>query len=306
MTHAKLGSIARWQLSKPSVKRVSFPIDSVDLDFLRENKTESTVTWIGHATFLLQHAGKNILTDPHFSDRASPFSFVSPKRTTPPAISIADLPKIDYVVISHDHYDHLDQTSVIALCQKQKDQCPLFFVPLKLGRWLSKRGINNWVELDWWQSHLVDGWKFTAVPTQHFSGRGLKQNNTLWAGWVLENAQNSINKRFFFAGDTGYSNDFKKIGEVFESIDVAMIPIGAYAPRWFMKEVHVTPEEAVRIHCDVESKLSVAMHWGAFVLTDEPMDQPPIELRRSLDKNGINPKAFIVPNHGKILRLNEC
>lgn len=251
--------------------------------------------WACH--FLISINGKHILTDPVFSDRASPSQVVGPKRATPPACAIKDLPPIDYVVLSHDHYDHLDENSVLELNEHFK---PQFILPLKCGVWFDKRGIHNWVELDQWQSTKIWDIEFHCVPTQHFSGRGLKPNPTLWAGWVIESnpLSNETPHKIFFAGDTGYSKDFKDIGNEHGPIDLALTPIGAYEPRWFMKEVHVNPEEAVRIHLDVKSKQSISMHWGSFILTDKPMNQPPIQLTKALNKHKVDHDVFVTIQHG--------
>lgn len=303
-THTSLIKALKWQLSKPKIAALAQQIVDNKAKLLGEHE-QSQAVWIGHATFLVQHQGLTILTDPVFSERASPVQFAGPKRTTDAAISISELPHIDIVVVSHDHYDHLDKQSVIELWQKQSDNPPIFVLPLKLGKWFSKLGIDNWIELDWWQAAVVKGWTFTAVPVQHFSGRGLVQNNTLWAGWVMESAetkqQNS--KRIFFAGDTGYSDDFKQIGAKFGHMDLSLLPIGAYEPRWFMKEVHVNPEEAVKIHLDVKSTFSIGMHWGSFVLTDEHMDAPPKALEVAKSKHFIAADEFITVTHGEVLPL---
>ena len=157
------------------------------------------------------------------------------------------------------------------------------------------------IELDWWESHQVGNWKYHAVPVQHWSRRGLLDTNkVLWAGWVVE----APDKRLFFAGDTGYSKDFKDIGNRFKSMDLSLIPIGAYAPRWFMKDMHCSPEEAVQIHLDVNSKQSIGMHWGTFLnLTDEPLDEPPVRLQKAVQSKGLNPETFITLKHGETLRL---
>lgn len=302
-THSSLLKAIKWQLNRPKLETISQPIAEPS-DKLTQVETQGQLVWIGHATFLLQYQGLAILTDPVFSKRASPVQFAGPKRTTPAALSIAQLPHIDVVVVSHDHYDHLDKHSVLELWQQQVDKPPLFVVPLKVGKWLDKLGIDNWIELDWWQSAEALGWTFTAVPVQHFSGRGLVQNNTLWAGWVLRSPAPEC-KQVFFAGDTGYSPDFKAIGERFSQMDLSLLPIGAYEPRWFMREVHVNPEEAVKIHLDVNSRLSVGMHWGSFVLTDEQMDAPVQELEIAKSNYDIADDAFITLVHGEIFSLAD-
>lgn len=306
LMHTKASNVLKWKLHSPRVKRITFPNKRQNFSVLADQNAEG-LSWIGHATFLLRLNGLTILTDPHFSKRASPSQSVGPKRTTPPALKIKELPHIDVVVVSHDHYDHLDRDSVISLVKAQADHPPLFIVPLKLGAWLSRLGVENWRELDWWENTTFSGLTFHAVPVQHFSGRGLVQNNTLWAGWVLEwpsdKASEGSSKKLFFAGDTGYSEDFEAIKQCFGPMDISLIPIGAYEPRWFMKEVHVNPEEAVKIHIDLDSKLSIGMHWGSFVLTDEPMDVPPKHLQQAKDKLGVPDGAFIVVEHGAVARI---
>lgn len=297
LTHTRLADFFKWKSASPKVERIAFPISKQVVNPKDKREPQNAVTWIGHATFLIEYAGLNILTDPHFSKRASPVQWAGPARTTQPALSIEDLPHIDVVVVSHDHYDHLDLNSVRALKQKQASKPPMYMVPLKVGRWLSRQGIKDWIELDWWQSTKHLGWQFTSVPVQHFSGRGAIQNNTLWAGWVLE-APESSPYRLLFVGDSGYSSDFKEIGRRFAPFDLSLIPIGAYEPRWFMREVHVNPEEAVRIHLDVGSKKSIAMHWGSFILTDEPMDQPPLHLQQAKQKLNVEDSEFVVVDHG--------
>ena len=241
----------------PVQEKVNFERVEPDLDFLCSNRIEETLTWIGHSTFLWQFGGTNLMTDPHLTDRASPVGFAGPKRVMKPAISLADLPKLDVVLISHNHYDHLDKKTVLKISEKQKNNPPLFLLPLGMKEWFEDVGIKEHVvELDWWDTYSVGAWKYHAVPVQHWSRRGLLDTNeVLWCGWV-----GSPNKRFFFAGDTGYSNDFKDIGERFPQMDLSLIPIGAYAPRWFMKDMHCNPQEAVQIHLDVNSQKSIGMH----------------------------------------------
>jgi N-acyl-phosphatidylethanolamine-hydrolysing phospholipase D len=275
-------------------KKVQFPLATPDPGFLAANRTRPTLTWIGHSTFLVQAGGFNVLTDPHFTPRASPFQFAGPERFTPPGLSLANLPALDAVLISHDHYDHLDEGSVRWLAQHHPKA--VFFVPLGLRGWMQKRHAKNVVELDWWQRHDGHGFSVTAVPAQHFSGRGPHdRNRTLWCGFVFEAA----GKKVYFAGDTGYSKDFADIGKRLGPIDLALLPIGAYDPRWFMKAMHVNPEEAVKIHRDIGSRQSVAMHWGTFRLTEEPADEPPQALARALAEAGVAPEQFWVLQHGE-------
>lgn len=276
-----------------------FPVEKPEAERLAANRVETTLTWIGHSTFLFQHRGLNVITDPVFSERASPIGFAGPKRYTPPAMHVDHLPPIDIVLLSHNHYDHLDRDAVKKIARRNEGRTK-FLVPLKVADWFRREGIDNVVELDWWDdTSPVDGRagvRAWFVPAQHFSGRALNDRNaTLWGGWVLE----IDGLRLFFAGDTGYGKDFADIGAVFGGFDLSLIPIGAYEPQWFMNAVHVNPEDAVRIHRDVKSRLSIGMHWGTFILTDEPVDEPPQRLARALAAQDIDPHAFATMRHGE-------
>lgn len=299
LPHRSLLNLLRWKLFERLPEGVSIAVEHSDHTVFSTSE-QTLISWIGHATFLMRHQGLNIITDPHFSERASPVQWAGPKRYAPPALEIDALPELDVVIISHDHYDHLDRNSVLAIHRKQKNNPPLFLLPLGLGKWFSKHGIDNWIELDWWESHCHQGWTFSAVPTQHFSGRFIRQDRTLWCGWVFEAPDE---KRVFFAGDTGYSNDFKNIGNHFGGMDLSLLPIGAYEPRWFMKPIHVNPEEAVLMHQDLKSELSLAMHWGSFMLTNEPMLEPPKALQIAKQNHGIEDSRFTVIKPGSILPL---
>jgi L-ascorbate metabolism protein UlaG (beta-lactamase superfamily) len=261
-----------------------------------------SVTWVGHATVLLRVGGLSVLTDPHFSERASPISFAGPKRVVPPVPAIAELPHIDAVVVSHNHYDHLDQNSVRRLAE-QAGGSPRFFVPLGLKDWFARRGIDDVVELDWWDKVDFKGLEVHLVPVQHWSKRTLTdENRSLWGGWVVRHPELS----FFFAGDTGYSRDFVEIGKRFGGFDVAAIPIGAYAPRWFMQIMHVDPAEAVQVHQDVKARQSIAIHWGTFAhLTDEILYEPPQRLAEERRKAGLRERDFVVLKHGETLVLRK-
>lgn len=296
-----IGSLLRWarEFRRSSRGGVVFDLSGNDPAWLAENRSENSLTWIGHDSFLLQWNGLNVLTDPHFSERASPFSFIGPRRLAPPGLAFDDLPDIDWVLISHNHYDHLDDRTVQRLARRYPEA--YFVVPRGLRRWLSRRGVRSIIELDWWQRAARDALTVSAVPAQHFSGRGLfDRNRTLWCGYVIEVA----GQRVYFAGDSGYSRDFADIGARFAPVDLALIPIGAYDPRWFMRPMHVDPEEAVRIHEDVGARRSVAMHWGCFRLTSEPVDEPPERLRRALQARGLTEQDFNVMPHGATLRLD--
>lgn len=291
--------LLRKRLHQGRIPCEDFPLAANDPAFLRQNRTQPTLTWVGQSTFLLQIEGMNLLTDPHFTERASPLSWIGPKRWGKPGLSIEQLPEIDFVLISHNHYDHLDLSSVRQLVERAVGKHPpRFFVPLGLKAWFEEIGIAQVTELDWWEMATDRGWTFHAVPAQHFSGRSLSdRNQTLWAGWVAQRG----NFKFFFAGDTGYSPDFLEIGQRLGPFDLSALPIGAYDPRWFMQPVHVNPEEAAQIHKDIRSRRSVAMHWGTFKLTDEPMREPPRRLAEACARLEIPANEFLVLQHGETL-----
>jgi len=300
MVDKSFKDLVSWMWNRQTPEPKPFPVLSPDSSFLKTNLSQPTLTWIGHSTFLIQIDGVNILTDPHFSDRASPVSFAGPKRYTRPAMTIGNLPRIDVVLISHDHYDHLDLPSVVELFSRQPDSPPVFLTGLKVKARLEDEGITTAQEYDWWESVSLAGFTFHCVPVQHFSGRSLTdRNSTLWCGWVAERNGYKI----FFAGDTGYSDDFKQIHSRLGDMDLSLLPIGAYDPRWFMKSHHVAPEEAVQIHQDVHSRQSVGMHWGTFILTDEPVDEPPVRLRKIMVEKGLDPESFVAFQHGETRML---
>lgn len=243
--------------------------------------------WLGHACVLLRVGGLHVLTDPVLSPRASPFSFAGPKRRTPVPATVAQLPVIDAVLISHNHYDHLDRRSVRQLARRFPDA--LFLVPLGLRAWLEREGARRVQELDWWQSTRLGDAEFTCVPARHWSARSLwDRNRTLWGGWVMRHA----GVCFYFAGDTGYSERLAEIGARLGPIDLAALPIGAYAPRWFMRGQHVDPAEAVQLHRELGCRRSLAIHWGAFELADEPLDEPPALLAEALREQGVPAEEF--------------
>lgn len=263
----------------------------------RIHNNEIRITFVNHATFLIQVDGKNILTDPVWSDRASPFQLIGPKRMRPPGIRFQDLPHIDAVLISHNHYDHLDIHTVKKLHERYS---PHFIAPLGVPAYLRKHGIEDISELDWWEEQQLDERiKVSAVPAQHFSGRGLSdRDKTLWCGFMLECHSGNI----YFAGDTGYDGFFEEIGEQFNPIDTALIPIGAYRPRWFMEPIHVDPEQAVLIHKKVRADTSIGMHFGTFPLADDGMHEPKEDLARARRKHGLSESDFITLEEGEAYR----
>lgn len=250
--------------------------------------------WIGHSTYLIEVGGLTLLTDPVWDEYCSPIPIAPLKRLTPPPLSLRDLPPIDLVLISHNHYDHLDAKTVAFL--KRHHPKIEWIVPVGLSPWFQKRRIVKVRELNWWQSHCFSRFCITATPTQHFSGRTLwDQNKTLWNGYVLE----SGDKKIYFTGDTGYnSHDFKEIGERWRGFDLSLIPIGAYIPREFMKTVHIDPKEAVQIHQDVRSRFSLGMHWKTFRLSDEHIDSPPYDLYLAMKEKQLPFSAFLPVNPG--------
>jgi N-acyl-phosphatidylethanolamine-hydrolysing phospholipase D len=284
------------------------PQVKIDLDRLHHPKDPFQITWIGHSTFLIQINGINILTDPIFAERASPLSLVGPKRYTEPATVIENLAKIDFVLISHNHYDHLDQSSIAQL-QQHSPQIK-WFIPLGNRALLIDEDVpeDHIVEMDWWQERsiktsLKSDIKFTCTPAQHWSARGLFDRfKALWSSWVIEIGDQKI----YFAGDTGYNDvQFKEIGDRFKDFDLALIPIGAYAPRWFMKAMHVDPNEAIQMHRDLKSKFSIGMHWGTFPLTAEPAIEPMDQLKKLVKNLGLNENEFITIAIGETFRINQ-
>jgi N-acyl-phosphatidylethanolamine-hydrolysing phospholipase D len=270
-----------------------------DLALLHSTTGNPSVTWIGHATVLLRLGGLNVLTDPHFSERASPVSFAGPKRYHPPGVALADLPEIHAVVISHNHYDHLDLDSVRQLYERSGGRLH-FFVPLGLKAWFADLGIDTVSELDWWEQAEIRGVRFTLTPVQHWSARGLfDRNRTLWGGWAI----NSPDLHLFFVGDTGYSADFREIGRRLGPFDFAVLPIGAYEPRWFMRAQHVDPAEALRIHQDLRARQSLGVHWGAFEMADDALDAAPRALVAARREAGMDESEFFMLRVGETRRI---
>jgi L-ascorbate metabolism protein UlaG (beta-lactamase superfamily) len=235
------------------------------------------VTWINHSTMLVQMDGLNILTDPIWSERCSPVSFAGPKRHRAPGLRFEDLPPIDVVLVSHNHYDHMDLATLRRL------RAPIL-VPLGNTALLARHGIGGSRDLDWWESAPVSARvTVTAVPAQHFSARAMSDRNaSLWCGFVISGPSGQV----YFAGDTGWGSHFEEIGRRFGAIRVAMLPIGAYEPRWFMKPAHISPAEAVEAHVLLRARTSIAMHWGTFRLSDEGEMDPANDLAAAVRAKG--------------------
>lgn len=309
-----------WRRGLPKAPTQATPSQAPDLALIASNSearnagkpnASPAITWIGHASMLVQAGRLNVLVDPMFSEWASPVSFMGPRRAQPPGLTLAQLPPIDVVVISHNHYDHLDEPSVKALAERGRATGaePLFIVPLGLKPWLAARGITRVIELDWWQQHRHGGTTFYLTPAQHWSARSFTdRSETLWGGFAVF----APDFHWFYSGDTGYSKDFEDIrarfsgpasagglGAQWRGFDLAMIPVGAYEPRWFMKEQHVNPAEALQIHRDLGVRQSVGVHWGVFALTGESLDQPPKDLAAARQQTGMTEKEFFLMRIGE-------
>ena len=260
---------------------------------LRAAPPARTITWIGHATLLVQVDGLSVVTDPNWSERAGPTSFIGARRLNAPGVAFEALPRIDVVTISHDHYDHLDLPTVKRLAATHD---PLFVVPLGLKAWFVDNGMPHVVELDWWQEHDHRGVRFVCTPAQHFSQRSFWDGNRrLWASWAVLGRE----RRFYHGGDTGYFAGFKEIGRRLGPFDVAALPIGAYLPPEIMKWVHTTPEQAVQAFVDLGARTMLGMHWGTFDLADEPLDEPPTRMLADISRRGID------PSRAWVLKLGE-
>ena len=262
-------------------------------------KGEVVVTFINHATFLIQTQELNILTDPVFATRVSPFKWVGPKRVHPPGIPLKKLPRIDMILISHNHYDHLDLSSLKKIAKKYK---PHIYVPLGDKGWLRKSGLKNVQEMDWWQSLTQKGHTVHFLPAKHNSGRSLvSENSSLWGSFLIELPNGA---KLYFAGDTAYSEHFKKISDTFGPMDLSFLPIGAYLPRDVLKDIHMDPDDAVLAHIDLASRYSVAMHFGTFQLSDESYWDPLIDFNKAIIIHQVPESQFRLPGAGQTLKFN--
>jgi L-ascorbate metabolism protein UlaG (beta-lactamase superfamily) len=258
----------------------------------RPSGDQVVATWLGHASFLLQTATDNLLVDPVFSERVSPVTWAGPRRVHPPGLAFEALPRIDTVLVSHDHYDHCDLASLRRLAT---EHAPRFVAPLRHADLFAQADIapERLTELDWWQTFtLPSGLELTLTPSKHWSNRfGSPRNHRLWGGFSLRRGA----KRIWFVGDTGYDAEiFRAVRTRCGAPDLALVPIGAYEPRWFMAPMHLNPAEAVQLHRDVDARLSIGMHWGTFQLTDEGRDDPVNALEAARRAAGIGPEQFRV------------
>ena len=276
----KLGSF----LSKPTG---DIPHTYNDGSILKQNKPY-TITWIGHSTCLIQLEGLNILTDPVWSERIGPVSWAGDVRAIDPGIALDKLPPIDIVLISHNHFDHLDEQTILTLAKNTNTR---FFVPLRIRDWFEDRGISNVEELDWWEGVTYKNLKIICAPAQHFSGRWISdRNTTLWCSWVLLGKT----RRLYFGGDSGFFRGFAEIGKRFGPFDLALLPIGAYAPRELMKPIHMDPADAVQASLNLNAKKMLAIHWGTFKQSDEPLEEPPKKLREEVEKLHLEQDNFLI------------
>lgn len=255
---------------------------------------------MGHASALIQLGGLNVLADPMWSERASPVRFAGPRRWVAPGIDFDALPPIDVVLQSHNHYDHLDDATIRRLARAHAPAA--WIVPLGLRAFVRRRGVRGDVqELDWWQEHVIRSLKIAATPAMHFSSRAVgDRGDTLWCGFALSD---SSGRRVYFAGDTGLHPEFALIGERYGPFDVGLLPIGAYEPRWFMRYLHMNPEEAVEACRAVRARVMVPIHWGTFKLTDEAMDEPPQRARAAWHAAGLPRDGYRQLAHGETLTL---
>jgi L-ascorbate metabolism protein UlaG (beta-lactamase superfamily) len=258
---------------------------------------EVVVTFVGHAAFLIQAAATNVLIDPVYYRRAGPISFAGPRRVRAPGVRFDDLPPISLVLLSHNHYDHCDLGTLQLL---ERRFHPPVVTPLGNGRLLRSAGIRQVEEVEWWQTASAAPLPITVTPAQHFSARGpFDRNRALWGGFLIE----AGGLRILHAGDSGYGPHFTEIAARLRPIDLALLPIGAYEPRWFMKDIHMNPAEAVQAHLDLAARQSLAMHFGTFQLTPEGIDEPVRELANALRERGVPPERFRAVEVGESVRL---
>ena len=291
-----LGQMLEWMGSdiEPEITKIKLSDQWETIDLLND---DNYVIWVGHSTFLIKKSGVTILTDPIFSERASPLKNFGPKRLIPPALQITDIPNIDFVTVSHNHYDHLDTRSLKEISALHPNA--IFLVPSGDLKLLKKNKINNVYEFEWWKSFKGKDFEFTFTPVQHWSKRSLfDRNKSLWGGWYIKHSDYSI----YHAGDTGYSDDFKETRIRLGAPKYAFIPIGAYDPEWFMSDSHVNPEEAVQIMLDLQAEKGFGMHWATFTLTDEDTIEPKIRLENAT--SNLNNLDFISLVPGDVIDLD--
>jgi len=280
-------------------RRTPWPreVEVIERDPPRREGDEVVLTFIGHSTFLIQTPTATILTDPVFSDHAGPFGALGPRRVRRPAIPFDRLPPVSLILLSHNHYDHCDLRALSALARTFD---PAVVTPLGNARLLRSTGLSRIEEVDWWDDARSAGLPVTLTPAHHFSARTpFDRNRALWGGFVLTSGA----RRVYFAGDTAYTTAFSEIRERVGAVDLALLPIGAYEPRWFMRSVHMNPAEAVQAHVDLGARTSVAMHFGTFQLTTEGIDAPLRELATAREREGIAAEVFRTLDFGESITL---
>ncbi len=288
------GDLDRWRKERKA-QGLPFPPQAGYDDFKARwwhpadlSGTDDRVWWLGHAAMLLSLNQRYLLIDPALSTRASPLHFAGPKRKSPAPLRISQLPRLDYVLISHNHYDHLDLATVKRIIRRFPEVT--FVAPLGLEGWLKRRGARHVHQLDWWQSHEDEYLTLTAVPARHWSMRTLyDRNRSLWCGWVVR----SETLNFWFSGDSGYSENLAEIPRKLGPFNLAALPVGAYAPKWFMQSSHMDPDHAVSLWRLIGQALSIPMHWDVFELADESLDESPAELMHSIKRNGKDNGSFM-------------
>jgi N-acyl-phosphatidylethanolamine-hydrolysing phospholipase D len=303
------GGLVKWMLTRSRRKSatiMNFSRTPAQQELPPDVSDALSLTWIGHSSFLIQFGGMNILTDPIWSSRASPVGFAGPKRLVPPGIALDALPRINVAVLSHDHYDHLDDKTVRRLIAQFPETT--WLTPLGVGDLIRKRGAASVRELDWWDETVVGSASFGCTPAQHFSGRyPWNRNATLWCGWTIRIGDTAV----FFAGDTGLHPEFGEIARRFGPFEMSILPIGAYDPRWFMHPVHMAPEEAISAFQTIDSihpehsGVMVGSHWGTFRLTDEPVDEPPTLARQRWSTVNLPLENLWILAHGESRMLQQ-
>lgn len=301
----RFAAFLRWILNrKPGAWRKTIPSRYGPAPQTRLGEGEAVVTFVNHATVLLQMDGVNVLMDPVWSERVSPLQFMGPRRHRAPGIRFEDLPPIDILLLSHNHYDHLDVPTLRQLLQRGQPQGqPQVFCPLGVAALVRRLGYTQVAELDWGQSAEWQGYTLHCVPAQHFAARTpFDRNRTLWCGWVLEKQTERGPQQYYFAGDTGYGKHFAWLAERFRQMQLALLPIGAYAPEWFMGSIHMTPEEALQAHRVLGAKTSVAIHFGTFSLADDG-ERAPVERLKAAMAAAPPENPFVVLEEGSSLPL---
>ena len=292
----------RWQWQRlrygvPAIPQGGFATSSPEIARPHVATGECRITWLGQSGFFIQIDNLNLLTDPVLSRRASPFGAIGPARVVNAQITIDQMPQIDGLIISHDHYDHLDARTISSLLERFGAGLPIF-APLGYRDWFAKMGATNVTECDWWESAALGRAELTCLPAQHWTRRAFDISKRLWGSWMIRTPPRSV----YFCGDSGYCPAFKEIRERAGAPDIALIPIGAYEPRWFMRAAHMNPEEAVQTFLDLGASEFVAMHWGTFRLTDEPMLEPPVRVRAAWLDHHLPERHLHIPRHGETLK----